>query len=82
MSVVEIDERGRLTIPKKIGLRKSRALIIPAGTFFVTIPLPRTPQKEAENWLSTEKERKELKIQAEKTARDDAVNRAKRRHQL
>jgi bifunctional DNA-binding transcriptional regulator/antitoxin component of YhaV-PrlF toxin-antitoxin module len=82
MSVVEIDERGRLTIPKKIGLRKSRALIIPAGTFFVTIPLPRTPQKEAENWLSTEKERKELKIQAEKTAREDAVNRAKRRHQL
>jgi bifunctional DNA-binding transcriptional regulator/antitoxin component of YhaV-PrlF toxin-antitoxin module len=82
MSVVEIDERGRLTIPKKIGLRKSRALIIPAGTFFVTIPLPKTPQKEAENWISTEKERKELKIQAEKTAREDAVNRAKRRHQL
>ncbi len=82
MSVVEIDERGRLTVPKKIGLRKSRALIIPAGTFFVTIPLPKTPQKEAENWLSTEKERKELKIRAEKTARADAVNRAKRRHQL
>jgi bifunctional DNA-binding transcriptional regulator/antitoxin component of YhaV-PrlF toxin-antitoxin module len=82
MSVVEIDERGRLTIPKKIGLRKSRALIIPAGTFFVTIPLPKTPQKEAENWISTEKERKELKIHAEKTAREDAVNRAKRRHQL
>jgi bifunctional DNA-binding transcriptional regulator/antitoxin component of YhaV-PrlF toxin-antitoxin module len=82
MSVVEIDERGRLTVPKKMGLRKSRALIIPAGTFFVTIPLPKTPQKEAENWLSTEKERKELKIQAEKTAREDAVNRAKRRQQL
>jgi bifunctional DNA-binding transcriptional regulator/antitoxin component of YhaV-PrlF toxin-antitoxin module len=82
MSVVEIDARGRLTVPKKMGLRKSRALIIPAGAFFVTIPLPKTPQKEAENWLSTEKEHKELKIQAEKTAREDAVNRAKRRHQL
>jgi bifunctional DNA-binding transcriptional regulator/antitoxin component of YhaV-PrlF toxin-antitoxin module len=82
MSVVEIDDRGRMTVPKKLGLRKSRALIIPAGSFFVTIPLPKTPQKEAEKWLSTKKERKELKIQAEKTAREDAANRAKRRRQL
>jgi bifunctional DNA-binding transcriptional regulator/antitoxin component of YhaV-PrlF toxin-antitoxin module len=82
MSVVEIDERGRMTVPKKLGLRKSRALIIPAGSFFVTIPLPKTPQKEAEKWLATKKERKELKIQAEKLAREDAVKRAKRRRQL
>ena len=82
MSVVEIDERGRMTVPKKLGLRKSRALIIPAGTFFVTIPLPKAPQKEAEKWLPAKKERKELKIQAEKAARDDAVKRAKRRRQL
>ncbi len=82
MSVVEIDERGRMTVPKKLGLRKSRALIIPAGSFFVTIPLPKTPEKEAESWLSTKKERGELKIQAEKTAIEDAVKRAKRRSQL
>jgi bifunctional DNA-binding transcriptional regulator/antitoxin component of YhaV-PrlF toxin-antitoxin module len=82
MSVVEIDDRGRMTIPKKIGLKKSRAIVIPAGSFFVTIPLPKTPQKEAENWLPTSKERKQLKIEAEKLAREDAVNRAKRRHQL
>lgn len=82
MSVVEIDERGRMTLPKKIGLRKSRVLIIPAGTFFVTIPLPKIPQKEAEKWLDTKKERKELKQQAEKAARADAVARAKRRKQL
>jgi hypothetical protein len=71
-----------MTVPKKLGLRKSRALIIPAGSFFVTIPLPKTPQKEAEKWLATKKERKELKIQAEKLAREDAVKRAKRRRQL
>lgn len=82
MSVVEIDDRGRMTIPKKIGLKKSRAIVIPAGSFFVTIPLPKTPQKEAENWLPTSKERKQLKIEAEKLAREDAVNRAKRRRQL
>lgn len=81
MSMVEIDERGRMTIPKKLGLRKSRALIIPAGSFFVTIPLPATPKREAENWLPTNKERKELKTQAEKLAREDAVKREKRRRQ-
>lgn len=82
MAVVEIDDRGRMTIPKKIGLKKSRAIVIPAGSFFVTIPLPKTPQKEAENWLPTSKERKQLKIEAEKLAREDAVNRAKKRRQL
>ena len=82
MSVVEIDERGRMTIPKKLGLKKSRAIVISAGSFFVTIPLPKSPQKEAENWLPTSKERKQLKIETERLAREDAVNRAKRRTQL
>src|SRR3972149_7965387 len=80
MPVVEIDERGRMTVPKKLGLRKARVLIIPAGSFFVTIPLPKTPQREAEKWLPTNKEHKELKSLAEKAATEDAVNRAKRRH--
>ena len=82
MSVVEIDERGRMTIPKKIGIKKSRAIVIPAGTFFITIPLPENPSKEAGGWLSTNKERKELKVEAEKLAKEDAVNRAKRRYLL
>ena len=82
MPVVEIDERGRVTVPKKLGLRKTRVLIIPAGSFFVTIPLPKTPQREAEKWLSMKKERRELKAQAERAARRDSGNRAKRRQQL
>ena len=82
MSVVEIDERGRMTIPKKIGIKKTRAIVIPAGSFFITIPLPENPQKEAGGRLNTTKERKELKVEAEKLAREDAVNRAKRRNQL
>ena len=82
MSVVEIDERGRMTIPKKMCLKKSRALVIPAGSYFLTIPLPKSPQKEAEKWLDTKKDREELKVQAEKLAQEDAVARAKRRKQL
>lgn len=82
MSVVEIDERGRMTIPKKMGIQKTRAIVIPAGSFFIMIPLPKNPQKEAEGWLPSTKGRKELKTEAERLAREDAVNRAKRRHQL
>lgn len=82
MSVVEIDERGRMTIPKKIGVKKSRAIVIAAGTFFITIPLTKTPEKEAQNWLPTSRKRLELKVDAERLAKEDAINRAKRRHQL
>jgi bifunctional DNA-binding transcriptional regulator/antitoxin component of YhaV-PrlF toxin-antitoxin module len=82
MSVVEIDERGRMTIPSKIGVRKSRAIIIPAGSFFITIPLAENPVKHAQSWLPTTKSNQELKEEAEDLAQKDAVNRAKRRHQL
>jgi 4-hydroxyphenylpyruvate dioxygenase-like putative hemolysin len=82
MSVVEIDERGRMTIPRKIGLKKSRAIVIPAGSFFITIPLPENPEKQAQNWLPTTKSSQELKKEAEELAKEDAVSRAKRRRQL
>jgi bifunctional DNA-binding transcriptional regulator/antitoxin component of YhaV-PrlF toxin-antitoxin module len=79
MSVVEIDERGRMTIPEKLGIKETKAIVIPAGSYFITIPIPKNSQKEAEKWLPTNKERKELKDEAEKLAKEDAVNRAKRR---
>lgn len=82
MSVIEIDERGRMTIPKKIGAKKTRAIVIPAGSFFITIPLTKPPEREAEKWLQTAKKRDELKVEAEKLAQQDAMERAKRRQQL
>jgi hypothetical protein len=82
MSLVEIDERGRMTVPKKLGLRKSRAIVIPAGPFFITIPLPKKPLEEAGKWLPTGKERRALKAQAEQAAKEDAAKRARRRRQL
>jgi len=82
VTIVTVDERGRMTIPSEIGIRKARAIIIPAGSFFVAIPLPKTPHEEAWQWLTTEKERKELKVSAESAAKEDAVKRAKRRNQI
>ncbi len=75
MPVVEIDKRGRMTIPEKLGIKETKAIVIAAGSYFITIPLSKT----AEKWLSTNKDRKELKVEAEKLACEDAVNRAKRR---
>jgi hypothetical protein len=76
MSVVEIDKKARMTRPKNIGLKKCRALVISEGAFFITIPFSKTPEKDASNWLSANKERKELKVEAEKLAQEDAINRA------
>ena len=82
MSVVRVDERGRLTLPKEIGVRKTRAVVIPAGSFIVIIPLPPKPSEYAGNWLNTRKRRSTLKKRAEKATRKVAVKRAKRRKQL
>ncbi|MEM3551361.1 MAG: VapB-type antitoxin [Candidatus Bathyarchaeia archaeon] len=82
MTVVKADERGRMTIPKEFGVRETKAIIIPTGSFFVAIPLPKTPHEKAKDCLVTSKSRRELKILAEKAAGEDAVKRAKRGKQL
>ncbi|MBO3839870.1 MAG: VapB-type antitoxin [Thermoproteota archaeon] len=82
MAIVRVDERGRMTIPREIGVRGTRAIVIPAGSFFLTIPLPQSPREETGKWLITKKSRGELKKLAEAAAKEDAVKRAKRRKQL
>jgi len=82
VSVVTVDERGRLTIPKELGVRGTKAIIIPAGSFFVTIPLPTKPHEKACSWLPSNVERKELKAVAEKSAFENAVKRAKRKNKF
>lgn len=82
MSVVEVDERGRMTIPREIGLRNMRAVVIPAGAFFVVVPIEGNPYDLAKGWLRAEENPKELKNYADKLASEDAVQRAKRRNQI
>ena len=82
MSVVDIDDRGRMTIPKEIGLRGHRAAIIPAGSFLVIVPIVGDPYTVAGSWLDTERDAKALKETADRKAAEDAVERARRRGQL
>lgn len=82
MAVVAVDERGRLTIPKELAVRSTSVTVIPAGPFFIVIPIPNRPLESSAKWLGTHRTRKNLKALAEKTGRQDAVGRAKRRKQI
>jgi len=82
LSVVFIDKRGRITLPKEIRRQGDRAVVISAGSFAVVIPILRESEKEGGGWLKSGRERGELGLLAEKKARIDAVERAKRRRQL
>ncbi len=81
MSVVEVDDRGRLTMPKEMGLRGKKVIVIPASTYFVVLPLPADPYKYAKDWLKTDEETADLKKEAEEEASRDAEDRARRRTQ-
>jgi len=66
MSIVEIDERGRVTIPKEMRVEAEKALVIPMGQTYMVVPIPMAPamfnlkvsgksaKKVAEGRLSTE----------------------------
>ncbi len=82
MSVVEVDDRGRFTIPREIGLRSARAVVISAGTFFVVIPIKGDPYTLATSWLQTGKNTEALKDEAERMASEDAAERVKRRERI
>ena len=81
MSVVEVDDRGRFTIPKEIGLRGTKVIVVSAGTFFVVLPLQGDPYEYAKSWLRTDKSTEELKHEAEEAASEDADSRRGRRRQ-
>ncbi|MCX8193641.1 MAG: hypothetical protein N3G77_07530 [Nitrososphaeria archaeon] len=54
----------------------------PAGSFAVLTPVPEPSEKTSFNWMPSKKERRELRLLAERLAHKDAVARTKRRRQL
>ncbi len=82
MTVVPVDDRGRLTLPKESIIRGTKAAVIPAGSFVVVIPLPKEPLVEAGSWLPSKRSRKELKKLAEGLAEKESIKRAKRHRQI
>jgi len=75
MSILELDQKGRLTLPKKI--RKSldigkKVLVINAGDHLKIIPLPSDPLRILHGAFNTKKTFKELRKQAELTVQKEA----------
>jgi AbrB family looped-hinge helix DNA binding protein len=74
MSILELDSKGRLTLPKKI--RESlemgeKVLVINAGDHLKVIPLPSDPLRILHGAFNTKKTFKELRKQAELTAQKE-----------
>ena len=76
MSIVEIDDRGRVTIPKEMRVEADRALVIPMGESYMVVPIPKTPIEFGTN-VST----KTSKQAAEKKLRTEVRERLARRRQ-
>lgn len=79
MSILELDSKGRITIPKET--RKSlniekRILIINAGDHLI-IPLPSNSLKTLHGAFNTKKTFKELRKQAELIAENEATRKVR-----
>jgi len=75
MAILELDNKGRLTLPKKI--RESldigkKILIINAGDHLKIIPLPSNPLQILHGAFNVKKSFKELRKQAELTGENEA----------
>jgi bifunctional DNA-binding transcriptional regulator/antitoxin component of YhaV-PrlF toxin-antitoxin module len=75
MSILELDRKGRLTLPKKIRDSSDigkKVLVINAGDHLKIIPLPSDPLRTLHGAFNTKKPFKELRKQAEQTAQKEA----------
>jgi AbrB family looped-hinge helix DNA binding protein len=76
MSIVKVDRRGRIILPKK--LRESlgigeKVLVVNLGDHLRISPLPSDPFEALEGTLSINKSFKELRKQAELVAKKEAT---------
>lgn len=71
MSILELDDKGRLTLPKKIreslGIEE-KILVINAGDHLKIIPLPSNPFQTLHGAFNVKKPFRDLRKQAELTA--------------
>ncbi|MGP8068842.1 MAG: AbrB/MazE/SpoVT family DNA-binding domain-containing protein [Candidatus Bathyarchaeia archaeon] len=73
MSLLELDKKGRVTVPKEyrreLGLQ-DKVLLVNAGDHLKLIPIPKDPIAALRGAFTTRKPFKELRKQAEVEAED------------
>ena len=72
--ILKVDDRRRIYIPKSVKLESDEVILIPMGSSYLFIPVPK---KVVEIDIDTD--RKSLKKIAEYKARIDALQRLRRR---
>lgn len=78
-SVVKVDDRGRIKLPRGVASPGDRVLVIPAGRRIILIKIPPSPVEASSSWLKTELERGELRRLAESAALEEVEERLRRR---
>ncbi len=81
MSIVELDSKGRLTLPKKVRSSMgigNKVLTINAGDHLKIIPLPSDPVRSLNGVLDIKKSFRELRGGAEALAEEEAKKRRRR----
>ncbi len=74
MSVVELDEKGRITIPKRMRkiFRGRKVLLISLGDRIEIVPIPEDPFKVLKGSFNTRRSFRELRREAETLAEREA----------
>lgn len=73
MAVVKVDSQRRVYIPRELSFDAERVIIIPQGSVYLLIPVPKDVIE-----IDVSKSLDELKRIAEEGAKADAIGRAKR----
>ena len=72
--MVEIDQRGRVTIPKEMRVAADKALVIPMGGTYMVVPIPKSPLE-----FDIEEAGVSAKARAERALSEEVRARARRR---
>ena len=76
-SVVTIDNKGRIRLPKRLA-KYGSVIIIDVSEYFIGISIPKDPLAATSDIIKSEKSIEELKKEAEEEAARDALERARR----
>jgi len=69
MTIVSIDSRRRIYLPKKLGIKADKAIILPRGDNFLMIPVPKDIIP-----IKSDMPTKKLRKMAEKKAKNETRN--------
>ena len=77
VSVVKVDDEGRIKLPGRLA-KFGSMVIIDFGEYFIGIPIPKDPLATTSGIIRSGESIEELKRKAEEDAAKDALERARR----